>query len=48
MRNEQTLKCYMADTGLLISHAFNLKTIMGNELYLKLALGNLRLTKVCW
>ena len=40
-----TLKCYMADTGLLISHAFNLKTIMGNELYLKLALGKLELNE---
>lgn len=40
-----TLKCYMADTGLLISHAFNQKTIMGNELYLKLALGKLEVNE---
>lgn len=40
-----TLKCYMADTGLLISYAFNLKTIMGNELYLKLALGKLEVNE---
>ena len=40
-----TLKCYMADTCLLISHAFNLKTIMGNELYLKLALGKLEVNE---
>ena len=40
-----TLKCYMADTGLLISHAFNLKAIMGNELYLKLALGKLEVNE---
>ena len=40
-----TLKCYMADTGLLISHAFNLKTIMVNELYLKLALGKLEVNE---
>ena len=40
-----TLKCYMGDTGLLVSHAFNLKTIMGNELYLKLALGKLEVNK---
>lgn len=40
-----TLKCYMADTGLLISHAFNLKTIMGNELYLKLVLGKLEVNE---
>ena len=40
-----TLKCYMADTGLLISHAFNMKTVMGNELYLKLALGKLEVNE---
>lgn len=40
-----TLKCYMADTGLLVSHAFDLKTIMGNELYLKLALGKLEVNE---
>lgn len=40
-----TLKCYMADTGLLISHAFNLKSIMGNELYLKIALGKLEVNE---
>lgn len=40
-----TLKCYMADTGLLISHAFNVNAIMGNELYLKLALGKLELNE---
>lgn len=40
-----TLKCYMADTGLLVSHTFNLKTIMGSELYLKLALGKLEVNE---
>ena len=40
-----TLKCYMADTGLLISHAFSEKTVMGDELYLKLALGKLELNE---
>jgi len=40
-----TLKCYMGDTGLLISHAFNLKSVMGNELYLKLALGKLEINE---
>ena len=40
-----TLKCYMADTGLLLSHAFNLKVIIGNELYLKLALGKLEVNE---
>ena len=40
-----TLKCYMVDTGLLIAHAFNLKPYMGNELYLKLALGKLEVNE---
>lgn len=40
-----TLKCYMADTGLLISLAFTDKAIMGNELYLKLALGKLEVNE---
>ena len=31
-----TLKCYMGDTGLLISHAFDGRTIAKNELYQKL------------
>ena len=31
-----TLKCYMADTGLLISHAFDEKQIVSDELYRKL------------
>lgn len=31
-----TLRCYMADTGLLISHAFDEKGIVSSELYKKL------------
>ena len=31
-----TMKCYMADTGLLISHAFDENTIVSEELYKKL------------
>lgn len=31
-----TLKCYMGDTGLLISHAFDERGIVSEELYLKL------------
>ncbi|MDO4510553.1 MAG: AAA family ATPase [Bacteroidales bacterium] len=31
-----TLKCYMGDTGLLISHAFNDRAIVSQELYQKL------------
>ena len=30
------MKCYMADTGLLISHAFDENTIVSEELYKKL------------
>ena len=36
-----TLKCYMADTGLLISHAFNDKGSVPVEVYQKLILGKL-------
>ncbi|MGM9693250.1 MAG: ATP-binding protein [Alloprevotella sp.] len=41
--NETTFKCYMADTGLLISHAFDEKAIQGEELYQKLMLGKLEI-----
>jgi predicted AAA+ superfamily ATPase len=40
-----TLKLYMADTGLLISHAFSEKQIMGEELYKKLLLGKLEVNE---
>ncbi|MDR1543624.1 MAG: ATP-binding protein [Prevotellaceae bacterium] len=40
-----TLKCYLADTGLLISHTFNEKTVKHEDLYLKLALGKLELNE---
>ena len=36
-----TLKCYMADTGLLISHAFDEKQIVSKELYRKLLMDKL-------
>ena len=36
-----TLKCYMADTGLLISHAFDEKGIVSSELYKKLLMDKL-------
>ena len=35
-----TLKCYMGDTGLLISHAFDERGIVTDELYQKLLFGN--------
>ena len=34
--DDTTLKCYMSDTGLLISHAFNEKAIVSESLYNKL------------
>ncbi len=39
--DRMTLKCYMADTGLLISHAFDEKQLVSNELYRKLLLDKL-------
>ena len=36
-----TLKCYMADTGLLISHAFDENTIVSEDMYKKILLGKL-------
>ena len=37
--NRTTLKCYMADTGLLISHAFSPDILASNEIYRKLLSG---------
>ncbi len=39
------LKCYMADTGLLISHAFDETTISREELYRKLLIDKLEINK---
>lgn len=36
-----TLKCYMADTGLLISHAFDENAIVSEEIYKKILFDNL-------
>ena len=36
-----TLKCYMADTGLLISHAFDENSIVSEDVYKKILLGKL-------
>jgi hypothetical protein len=44
-QDDSTLKLYMADTGLLISHAFNEKQIMGEELYKKLLLDKLEVNE---
>lgn len=44
-RDNSSMKLYMADTGLLISHAFDENAIMGEELYRKLLLGKLELNE---
>lgn len=43
--DNQQLKCYMADTGLLISHAFDERTIISEELYRKLLMDKLEVNK---
>lgn len=43
--DRMTLKCYMADTGLLISHAFDENGIVSEELYRKLLFDKLELNK---
>ena len=40
-RDRTLMKCYMADTGLLISHCFDEKGIVSEEIYKKLLLGKL-------
>jgi predicted AAA+ superfamily ATPase len=40
-----TLKCYMADTGLLISHAFNENGIVSEEIYKKLLFDKLEVNQ---
>ena len=40
-----TLKCYMADTGLLISHAFDEKGLVTEEIYKKLLFGKLEINE---
>lgn len=44
-RDRLTLKCYMADTGLLISHAFDEKGIVSEEIYKKLLFDKLEVNK---
>jgi len=39
------LKCYMNDTGLLISHAFDEKGIVSSEIYQKLLFGKLEVNE---
>lgn len=40
-----TLKCYMGDTGLLISHAFDAHGIVNQEVYQKLMFGKLEINE---
>lgn len=40
-----TLKCYMTDTGLLISHAFDENGLVSEEIYKKLLFGKLELNE---
>ena len=40
-----TLKCYMNDTGLLISHSFDEKGIVSSEIYQKLLFGKLEVNE---
>lgn len=44
-RDNMTFKCYMGDTGLLISHAFDENGNVPNELYQKLLKGKLELNE---
>jgi len=44
-RNRMTLKCYMADTGLLISQAFDENGIVAEEVYKKLLFDKLEVNK---
>lgn len=43
--NRMTLKCYMGDTGLLISHAFDENGIASEEIYKKLLFDKLEVNK---
>ena len=43
--DRMTLKCYMADTGLLISHAFDDNSIVSEELYKKLLFDKLEVNE---
>lgn len=44
-KNESQVKCYMGDTGLLVSHAFNENEIASNQLYKSIMDGKLALNE---
>ena len=43
--DRMTLKCYMGDTGLLISHAFDENGLVSEEIYKKLLFDKLEVNK---
>ena len=43
--DKPTLKCYMGDTGLLVSHAFDERGLVSEEIYQKLLFGKLEVNK---
>lgn len=43
--DRMTLKCYMGDTGLLISHAFDEKGLVNEEIYKKILFGKLEVNE---
>ena len=43
--DRMTMKCYMADTGLLISHAFDENGLVAEEIYRKLLFNKLEFNK---
>lgn len=43
--DKTTLKCYMADTGLLLSHTFNARGLMSQEIYQKLMFNKLEINE---
>jgi predicted AAA+ superfamily ATPase len=44
-RDRPTLKCYLADTGILVSHAFDENGLVSEEIYKKLLMGKLEVNK---
>ena len=44
-KNDSYVKCYMGDTGLLVSHAFSENEIMDEQLYKQIMDGKLSLNK---
>jgi predicted AAA+ superfamily ATPase len=44
-RDRPTLKCYLADTGILVSHAFDENGLVSEGIYKKLLMGKLEVNK---